>query len=332
MKKIISISIVILSLLLNIPLNAQTENDTVPNRYRVTQQDGIEIIGKIITQDAREVLMETDNLGQVIIPKYVIESIEPVGEDEIVESGGLFATRYFLTTNAFSIKKGENYVQWNLFGPDFQFGVADNFTLGIMTSWVGTPIVGTAKYSFKLNEGFYAGVGALVGTGSWAALEYGGLVPFAFLSAGNRVNNINFSAGYGMIYSPNEPSLIPSMDAYSTNRIIYTNRTDGYFLFSLAGMFRINDKFSFVFDSFILPNSRQRERTQVDYDYNETTQMGSYSLSTRRESGSSLVVLVPGIRFQANRKSSFQFGFTGINFDGDFVPAPIPLIQWFRKI
>jgi hypothetical protein len=127
-------------------LIAQEEQDSTQVTYQIIKQNGAVFIGSIISQDAREVLLKAEDVGLVYIPKHEIEEINEILAGEEVASGGLFATRYFLTTNGFSIKKGENYVQWNIFGPDFQFGVADNFTLGIMTSWVGLPIVGTAKY------------------------------------------------------------------------------------------------------------------------------------------------------------------------------------------
>lgn len=54
-----------------------------------------------------------------------------------------------------------------------------------MTSWFGSPIIGSAKYSIPLNENTNLALGTLLGTGSWASPDYGIALPFAALSLGN---------------------------------------------------------------------------------------------------------------------------------------------------
>ncbi|MCK5821741.1 MAG: hypothetical protein KAH17_07640 [Bacteroidales bacterium] len=323
---------------------AQTEQDSkqvIQKQviHKIIKQNGSSFIGTIISKDAHEILLQTEDVGLVYIPKHEIDEIVEVKEGEKAVTGGLFATRYFLTTNGLNINKGDNYVLWNLYGPDFQFGVADNVTLGIMTSWLGMPIIGTAKYSRKIADKVFGGVGFLGGTGSWAFPQYGLMLPYGFLSVGDRVNNLNVSVGYGLLFSERSEytyiiSQVPT--EYSTNSIIYDNNTyndtEGRALFSVAGMFRINDKFSFVFDSFFMlggPETSHQERREA---YNDQTNKVTYSVVTVVDKSNPLVVLSPGLRFQATENSSFQFGFTGIHFDGEFIPAPIPMVQWFKRI
>ena len=71
----------------------------------------------------------------------------------------------------------------------------------------------------------------------------------------------------------------------------------GELLFSVAGMTKIAKNASFVFDSFIVPGT--------------------------------LVILIPGLRFQSKDDRAFQFGFGGGVYDGD--TFPLPFIGWFRK-
>jgi hypothetical protein len=316
-------------------IQAQNLADTLTVKHKVIKQNGVAFIGKIISQDAREILIESQEMGLVYVPKHEVKEVVELKQGEKPITGGLFATRYFLTTNGFSIKKGDNYVQWNLFGPDFQFGIADNMGVGIMTSWVGMPVIGTFKYTFKLGEGLCGGVGLLGGTGSWAYPEYGLLLPFGYLTLGNRVNNINASAGYGALFlERTEYTIINTPTEYSVNS--YEEKqvgdSEGRPLVSIACMFRLNNKFSFVFDSFIMLAGRERTRQELQTSYNETDYKTRYSLVNVTEKGKPLVVLSPGLRFQANENSSFQFGFTGLHVDGEFVPVPIPMVQWFRKI
>lgn len=317
----------------------QVTQESAPLKHKVVKQNGVAFTGRILSQDARELLIETEDLGLVYIPKHEIREIIEIKAGEMAITGGLFSTRYFLTTNGFSIKKGDNYVQWNLFGPDFQFGVADNLSLGIMTSWVGMPIIGTAKYSFRINKDFCGGVGFLGGTGSWAFPEFGLLLPFGFVTLGNRVNNLNFSAGYGALFQERSETIYTIVNVPaegSTNS--YTSETNTYSmgegrpLLSLAGMFRLNNKFSFVFDTFIMLAGKERTETSLNQTYNEATGLVTWYLTSQKIKPDPFMVLSPGLRFQATENSSFQFGFTGVHVEGEFLPVPIPMVQWFRKI
>lgn len=318
------------------PLISQEQVVNKPVRHKIIKQNGAAFTGTIISQDAREILVQTEDVGLVYIPKHEVDEIILVEDKAQEVTGGLFSTRYFLTTNGFNIKKGENYVQWNLFGPDFQFGVRDNFTMGIMTSWVGMPIIFTTKYSFELNEKLFAGVGFLGGTGSWAFPKYGLVLPYAFLTVGDRVNNINFSGGYGGVFSETKTTYtiknVPTDYSSNSYERIEGVEYQGRPLFSVAGMFRINDKFSFVFDSFFMTAGKDRQEQQIDENWNQESGKVTYSIVYRTIETQPLVVLSPGLRFQANERSSFQFGFTGIHTDGEFVPVPIPMVQWFRRI
>jgi len=206
--------------------------------YVIEKHNGVIYIGEVLSQDAREVLIETKELGQVIIPKHEIREMKEIQPGELSSSfeyipEEVFATRYFITTNGLPIQKGESYIQWNLFGPDFQFGIGDNFGVGLMTTWVGSPIIGTAKYSISLSEDINLGIGTLLGTGSWINPEIGIALPFAAITFGDRKKNINLSAGYGAIWG-------------------FGNKVDRALL-SVAGMAKIIKNISFVFDTFILP-------------------------------------------------------------------------------
>ncbi len=335
--RILTISLLLLISSSLLPAQSQESSSIT---YKVVKQNGVAFYGKIISQDAREILIETDEMGQIYIPKHEIRDITILEEGEKPSTGGLFSTRYFLTTNGFPVKKGDNYVQWNLFGPDFQFGVADNFGLGIMTSWVGMPIIGTAKYSRQLTKNISGGVGFLGGTGSWAFPQYGLLLPFGFVTAGDRINNINFTGGYGALFAENYESRytlsnIPE-DEWHTNSVIYESedqvKGEGRPLFSIAGMFRINNKFSFVFDSFIMLKGKESVYQYIDETWDDQTGKSTFMIRSETNKSYPLIVLSPGLRFQANDRSSIQFGFTGVHYDGEFVPVPIPMIQWFRAI
>ena len=211
--------------------------------YRIIKTDGGELIGQIQSQDAREILLLTKDDRQIYIPQHAIKEIIKLKNSDFNNIGTFigedkFATRYFITTNGLPIKKGEHYVQWNLFGPDFQFGIGKDLGVGIQSSWFGVPIIGSIKKSWQIGDKSQFAIGGLVGTGSWALPEFGGALPFATLSFGDRSKNIAFSGGYGAIWTGDGVS--------------------GRAISSIAGMAKISPKISLVFDSFVLlPNENQ---------------------------------------------------------------------------
>lgn len=318
MKRSILILVLILAAFLSAD-HASAQNNSSAAQHDSTmldvviKNDGSQYIGRIISQDAREVLIETKTIGQVIIPKHEIKEIRKVRPGEISGSGNyvpqeVFSTRYFITANGLPIQKGESYILWNLYGPDFQFGVGKNFGLGIMTTWIGMPIVGTAKYSINLAEDLNLAVGTMLGTGSYMAPEFGLALPFTAITYGNRRSNINLSAGYGAMFMDGD--------------------AEGRFLLSVAGMSKIGRKLSVVFDSFLVPPGPYRTRYINQYDYATNTFI-PVPVRERREA---VALVIPGLRWQLESDKAFQFGFGGLYVDGEFMPVPLPMIQWYRKI
>jgi len=273
----------------NVIAQVDTTNSSTSEVYVITTYDGGEFVGRIISQDAKEVLMETTDRGQVSIPKYQIKKMTALKAGEMSASGAyvpeeVFATRYFISTNGLPIEKGESYALWNIFGPEFHFGVSENLSVGIMTSWFAIPIIGTVKYTIELGEKTNLGIGTLLGTGSWAVPDFGLALPFAALTYGGRRSNISVSGGYGAIWT--------------------NGNSNGSALFSIAGMSKVGKKVSLVFDSFIVSS---------------------------QNNGSGWAILVPGIRLQHRSDKAFQFGFGAFVIDGELIPAPIPMLQWFKK-
>lgn len=244
MKKIKSLLVLVVLLFTAAQAAAQKVADSITANattvYVVIKNDGTQFVGKLISMDAREVVLETKEIGAVSIPKHEIKELRKATTDEITAKGEfkpseIFATRYFITTNGLPIAKGESYVLWNWYGPEIQFGVAKNLSIGIMTSWLAMPVVGAVKYSIELDANTHLGIGTLLGTGSWALPKFGIALPFGSLTYGNRRTNISFSGGYGAVWS----------GGYSGGRS----------LFSVAGMMKVSKKASLVFDSFIMPGN-----------------------------------------------------------------------------
>lgn len=312
-NKYISIVFFVVCLFIGNSLLAQADRDTSKTIsekvFVVTTNSGGEFMGTIISQDEKEVLIETKDRGKVSIPKYEIREMKELKGGELNSKGNyvgeeVFSTRYFFTTNALPLEKGESYVLWNWFGPEIHFGAAKNLTLGCMTTWFGIPIVASMKYSISLSDNLNIGVGALAGTGSWAAPQFGFALPYGALTIGNRKTNLNLSAGYGAAF--------------------YDGNQSGTALYSLAFMTKISNKISFVFDSMFFTYDRVYTKSY----YNSTINSYVYQdkLEHRFAGGFS-----PGIRFQTKHDAAFQFGFLGAFDQNQFAQVPFPMIGWFKK-
>ncbi len=263
--------------------------------YVLTQNDGTQLTGKILKNDERELTVLLMDRRKIIIPQYVIKSITPVNSSDFNAIGQYvgeenFRTRYFLTTNGLPVKKGKNYVQWTLLGPDLQFSVTDRLGAGLMTTWIGMPIIGSVKYTGNISENVNYAVGALVGTGSYIRPTVGGALPFGAITFGDGRSNLNFSAGYGAIWN--------------------TGDVNGRPLVSVACMTKVGKKVTLVLDSFFLLST------------------DSYNIS--KNLNSTFGFIIPGIRVNSSETKAFQLGFASFYFANRFIPIPFPVIQWFR--
>lgn len=292
--------LVLFSLITADKAQAQVSNSIDSNKvYVIIKNDGSEFIGKIISSDMREVIMETQKLGAIAIPKHEIKEIKLLQTGDLGVAGGFipnepFATRYFITTNGLPIAKGESYITYNWFGPDIQYGLADNLGVGVITSWIGSPIIFTSKYSFEIDKNVNGAVGLLLGTGGYAS-SFGLAIPYGSLTLGNRKSNVTASLGYGSIWG-NE------------------NNAGGRTIVSIAGMHKLSKSISIVFDSFILPPTK----TFVDNN-------------SGRLYNNNFALFLPGFRFQTSVSGAFQFGFAGASVGNEIGGLPFPYVQWFRK-
>jgi hypothetical protein len=207
----------------------QNLQDTTRQKVIVIKNDGSTYSGVILSRNEREILIDTETLGRIYIPLYEISEIKSL--KEAGRNSELFATRYFLTTNGLSLGKGNRYYMLSFYGPEVHFGATDHITMGIMTSWMAMPIIGSLKLSFDAGENFHVGIGLLAGTLSWAEMSSGGILPYGCITIGNYTNNLTLSAGYAWITYPEGQGSAP--------------------LLSPACMFRVGRDIFFVLDTFI---------------------------------------------------------------------------------
>ena len=234
-KLLISSIIIILSLFSNTSLLKSQETVSSetqkPKTSLVIKNDGSRFLGVIISRDEREILIETENIGRLYIPLHEIAEIRETSDSSTASLTNLFSTRYFLTTNGLSMSKGEKYAMLNYYGPEAEFALADNFTMGVMTTWVAMPLIGSAKYTIHFSDNAHLALGTLFGTLSWVKLDAAGFLGYGAFTIGNYENNFTVSAGYAGITADGDSGGAPLM--------------------SLAFLIRLGDNVKLVGDSFI---------------------------------------------------------------------------------
>ncbi len=352
------------------PIIWSQTGDIDTNTYVVIKSNNQEFIGKIISDDGREILLKTASIGNVYIYKSDIKSIVLISDakNQIINGeyrgSGVFTTRYQFTTNAFSILKGENYAKVNLGGPEVHFAVSNNFSVGVMSSWIASPVGLALKYTVPTrNEKVNFGLGTIMASSGYIAQGriWGGL-HWGMLTIGDRKNNITFSAGYSYLKAP---SLFGSSTFYTPGTYAAVDDGNGFYsrpyidsyqiknegmikspILGIAGLTSVGKKASFVMDAmFVLGSYNQVNNDQTVNDYfNPITNQLAYTTvsnvtSTSNSYKANLMVFMPGMRFQTTENRAFQVSLSGIfvNVKGTNssnsirFSFPLPMCSWYFK-
>jgi hypothetical protein len=368
MKKIVTLLILIFGITAFETVKSQvtqnTEIDT--NTYVIIRNNGVEVIGKILSDDGREVLILTEALGKIFIPKSDIRSIKVIDiTKEIVNgeyrSSGPFTTRYQFTTNSFPIEKGDNYAVINLYGPEVQFAVTNRFSIGVLSTWIASPIAVALKYTFPTsNEKLNFGVGTILGSSGYfnQARSFGGL-HWGMVTYGDRMNNITLSLGYSYLrtgitmgntlykpgtYAAVEDQFNPGYFNFADLPLLNSNKYApkiGAPIIGIGGIASVGSKASFIFDAMLIMGSVKSTDVYQDVLYNYDLISGSPTSTTVgniQETGISKIksinmILMPGMRFQKKPNEAFQVSLAGVigATDGIRYSFPIPMCSWFYK-
>jgi hypothetical protein len=346
---------------------AKSEGDTL--KYLIIRNNGIEYVCQILSDDGRELLISTQQLGRLYIPKSEVKSITLVDQQTDFKAGeylgtGVFTTRYQFTTNAFPIKKGENYALINLYGPEVHFGIMPNLSVGIMATWIASPIALALKYTIPTqNPLLNFGVGTIMASTGYLnqAKGYGGL-HWGMATYGTRRSNATLSLGYGYFnsgfsftnqdfyYQPGTYAAVFSQGAYSfpiPEMLTYENEVGNFKspIIGISGIAAVSKKASFIWDVMIIGGNKRKvfDGQQVDYFYDPNTGQPSSVVYNDPfiEVKSTNMVFMPGMRFQKDENKAFQVTLAGIigkreestlaETTTNNYSFPVPMLSWFYK-
>ena len=357
-----SIAICLLFLVPGNSLYSQTDT-TGRELKRIVKTDGTEYLGYVISDDGREVLIETEALGKIYIPKAQISSITPVKSNDFNKSGeydpeGPFSTRYYFTNTALPAKKGDHYSMVHLYGPEVHFACGKGFNIGVMTTWAASPFIVVARQSFKTKwDKLHLSIGTMVGTSGYLNTFKGyGAMHWGTVTIGDARNNISVGGGYlylqtgllmrqvvlaegvydgaavghdgyeyGLDYNPQITSRILS-PMFKTP------------MFSLAGTAKLGPKVSFIFDSMISVRMAKTKTATAspwnDANSDFVVDPGETTITvTSTKEPVAMFFLMPGMRIQSSDRNAFQVALAGVTYvrGGDAIAFPIPQCSWFFK-
>jgi len=192
-------------------------------------------------------------------------------------------SRYFFAPSAYNLKQNEFYYNTVYFTlHDIQYGLSDNFTVGLGTTFFGYPMYFTGKYSAQLVEktNFTLGDMAIVGT---YGTNFFSNLAYAGITQGSRQTNFTISVGY-----------LTTSDNEITNKSAEP-------LLNISGMAQASQRVYFVTENYFFNiDSKEYDGYYDGYNWVETT----YRANNKILFGMS------GIRIirKSNELASWQFG------------------------
>ncbi|MFN5006287.1 MAG: hypothetical protein ACK5GO_02215 [Ignavibacteria bacterium] len=206
---------------------------------------GLTYVGTIIERNDKEIILLTEGKTKVHIPIETIQDIRSIPSSHFHDGEYWFPnpneTRYLYAPSAFNLKKGEGYYQNTyLFINTFNYGITDNFSMGLGFEFISTfaslgasdfdPIYFlTPKYSMQVAENVRIGVGVLYGKISDDIGGFG--VGYGLVTYGNPEHNATLGLGFGFFDGE-----------FSSDPVI-----------TISGMTRLSRRISLVTENWFFP-------------------------------------------------------------------------------
>lgn len=207
MKSSCRIGVIIIILLMNLAVDGQDVPDTTIT-YKIETKDGNIFTGNIVSQDSATLVLKTEVLGEVRIPRAEIKSRTELRAVNVVNNQIWLPNpqsgRYFWAPNGYGLAKESSYYQniWVLYN-QFSFSVSENFTMGagimplFLFAGAVTPVWVVPKISIPVvADKANIGVGAFLGTILGEDTETFGLL-YETTTFGSRDKNFSIGFAYG---------------------------------------------------------------------------------------------------------------------------------------
>jgi hypothetical protein len=212
-------------------------------------------------------------------------------DEAFLEPVSHHSSRYFFSPSSLNIKKGEFYYNSLYFiVHDVQYGISDQFSVGMGTTIFGFPFYITPKISIPVNERNSFAIGDMLILGTWGANFTGNLL-YGTWTTGNIHNNFTMGGGYLVIGG-----------GEINNRIQAP-------VINISGLVRMTDHMFFITENYLSPMSIKS--TAIHYSYNEYQYIETTENFHRK---AFFIYGLTGFRFinKARDLKSWQFGLSYI--------------------
>lgn len=198
------------------------------------------------------------------------------------------ASRYFFAPSAYNLKKGELYGSTNYFLLyDFQYGITENFSLGMGSTIAAIPFYITPKASFKVGEKSRIAVGDMLILGTWGT-QFTMNLAYGVYTYGN--SNTNVSLGLAYLSAGGS-----GIDSKLSQPVI-----------NLSAMAKLSDYMYIVSENYFTIKSSKGQTKSGYYDQNNNWINKTYDY----DKSSNVALGALGFRFINKKKDvqSIQFG------------------------
>jgi hypothetical protein len=216
---------------------------------------------------------------------------------EVVSDPGQHRSRYFFSPSSYNLEKGELYYNTLYFlVHDLQYGISNQFSMGIGTTIVGLPFYITPKFTMPLNKKSAMALGDMLIIGTYGTRFTGNLVYLTY-TRGNAFSNFTVGAGFF------------TLGGQDISNNVNTP------VFNFAALGRISDHIYFITENYFSYN----KATRTGYYNNYTT--GNYSEETFSQSSFIMYNMI-GFRF-INKTKDVKCWQIGLSFiTGAFEDLP----------
>lgn len=219
-------------------------------------------------------------------------------------------TRYFFAPTSYNLEKGDLYYNTlYFFLHDVQYGISDQFSMGVGTTVAGFPFYITPKLTFPIDAVSSFAVGDLLMVGTWGASFFGNLL-YGTYTRGGAYNN--FTLGGGYLYT-SEGDLTMQTNAPVLNFSWLMQVSDHIYFLSENYASQLKSKQTAYFDSY---NQVTGEYTY----YNESFRQNMF-----------FIYGMAGFRFINRSRDivSWQFGLTYLYRSFGDVPYKYSQPNWY---
>lgn len=219
---------------------------------------------------------------------------------------GHHRSRYFFAPSSYNLEKGEIYYNSLYFLlHDVQYGVTNQFSMGMGTTILGFPFYLTPKITIPVSSRSAFAIGDMLMLGTWGARFTGNLAYTTFTTGGDY-NNITFGAGYLHVGG-----------ADITDRL-------NLMLINVSALLRISPHVYFITENY--GSDHHMRQVASSYDYNTGT-----SISNSFSRNIFFIYGLTGFRFinRNNDIKSWQFGLSYIFTSRDNVPGAYQYSGWY---